>query len=204
MSCLIHFACKKLNPSRTSYRKRLNVYQVIISIGYASIDYAGLTICSKIMPINVEYGIGNKEFDNSGRVITAEYKKFLVIIVPRLKWGIQEFVQTLDARKPIVIYGDNRDRFDQSQVQYTKAGFAKGESDKMSELLALGYVDMFRHLYPDCKSAYTFWTYMGNARQWRLDHFIVLERFVSRVADKCIHQQCLDSDHCSITLYLKI
>ena len=190
--------------------------------------YAGVAIYSKIMPINVEYGIGNKEFDDSGRVITAEYEKFFLINVyvpnsgrklvnlePRMKWEqlFQEFLQKLDARKPVVVCGDMNVSHQEIDLANPKtntrnAGFTKEERDKMSELLALGYVDTFRHLYPDRKGAYTFWTYMGNARArnvgWRLDYFIVSERFVSRVVDNCIRQQCLGSDHCPITLYLKM
>lgn len=190
--------------------------------------YAGVAIYSKIMPINVEYGIGNKEFDDAGRIITAEYEKFFLINVyvpnsgrklvnlePRMKWEklFQEFVQKLDAHKPVVICGDMNVSHQEIDLANPKAntrnaGFTKEERDKMSELLALGYVDTFRHMYPDRKGAYTFWTYMGNARArnvgWRLDYFIVSERFVNRIVDNCIRQQCLGSDHCPITLYLKM
>ncbi|XP_037808918.1 recombination repair protein 1 isoform X2 [Lucilia sericata] len=190
--------------------------------------YAGVAIYSKIMPINVEYGIGNKEFDDCGRIITAEYEKFFLINVyvpnsgrklvnlePRMRWEklFQEFVQKLDSRKPVVICGDMNVSHQEHDLANPKtntrnAGFTKEERDKMTELLALGYVDTFRHLYPDKKGAYTFWTYMGNARArnvgWRLDYFIVSERFLKRVVDNCIRSQCKGSDHCPITLFLKL
>ncbi|KAI8121208.1 Recombination repair protein 1 [Lucilia cuprina] len=190
--------------------------------------YAGVAIYSKIMPINVEYGIGNKEFDDCGRIITAEYEKFFLINVyvpnsgrklvnleARMRWEklFQEFVQKLDSRKPVVICGDMNVSHQEHDLANPKtntrnAGFTKEERDKMTELLALGYVDTFRHLYPDKKGAYTFWTYMGNARArnvgWRLDYFIVSERFLKRVVDNCIRSQCKGSDHCPITLFLKL
>ncbi|XP_065357927.1 recombination repair protein 1 isoform X2 [Calliphora vicina] len=190
--------------------------------------YAGVAIYSKIMPINVEYGIGHKEFDDCGRIITAEYEKFFLINVyvpnsgrklvnleARMKWEklFQEFIKNLDARKPVVICGDMNVSHQEHDLANPKtntrnAGFTKEERDKMSELLALGYVDTFRHLYPERKGAYTFWTYMGNARSrnvgWRLDYFIVSERFIKRVVDNCIRSQCLGSDHCPITLFLKL
>lgn len=190
--------------------------------------YAGVAIYSKIMPINVEYGIGNKEFDDVGRIITAEYEKFFLINVyvpnsgrklvnleQRMKWEklFQEFVQKLNDRKPVVICGDMNVSHQEIDLANPKtntrnAGFTKEEREKMSELLALGYVDTFRHLYPERKGAYTFWTYMGNSRSrnvgWRLDYFLVSERFIKRVVDNCIRSQCMGSDHCPITLFLKL
>lgn len=190
--------------------------------------YAGVAIYSKIMPINVEYGIGNKEFDDSGRIITAEYEKFFLVNVyvpnsgrklvnleSRMKWEklFQQFIQDLDARKPVVICGDMNVSHQEIDLANPKtntrsAGFTKEERDKMTELLGLGFIDTYRHLYPERKGAYTYWTYMANARSrnvgWRLDYFIVAERFIKRIVDNCIRSQCLGSDHCPITLFLKL
>lgn len=190
--------------------------------------HAGVAIYSKIMPINVEYGIGNKEFDDTGRIITAEYEKFYLICVyvpnsgrklvnlnPRMRWEklFQAYVEELNALKPVVICGDMNVSHQEIDLANPKsntrsAGFTKEEREKMTELLALGYVDTFRHLYPERTGAYTFWTYMGNARSrnvgWRLDYFLVSERFIKRVVDNCIRTQCKGSDHCPITLYLNL
>ncbi|KRG03176.1 recombination repair protein 1 isoform X1 [Drosophila mojavensis] len=190
--------------------------------------YAGVAIYSKIMPINVEYGIGNKEFDDVGRMITAEYEKFYLInvYVPnsgrklvnlemRMRWEqlFQAYVQKLDALKPVVICGDMNVSHTEIDLANPKtntrnAGFTKEEREKMSELLALGYVDTFRHLYPKQTGAYTFWTYMSNARArnvgWRLDYCIVSERFVSRVVDNVMRSKCMGSDHCPITVFLNV
>lgn len=190
--------------------------------------YAGVAIYSKIMPINVEYGIDNDEFDSNGRVITAEYEKFflmnvyvpnsgrkLVNLEARMKWEklFQAFVQKHDDRKPIIICGDMNVSHTEIDLANPKtntrnAGFTKEEREKMTELLALGYVDTFRHFYPERKGAYTFWTYMGGARArnvgWRLDYFLVSQRFLKKVVDNCIRSQCMGSDHCPITLFLKL
>ncbi|XP_054736340.1 recombination repair protein 1 [Anastrepha obliqua] len=190
--------------------------------------YAGVAIYSKIMPINVEYGIGNKEFDSVGRMITAEYEKFFLINVyvpnsgrklvnleARMRWEklFQEYVKRLDAIKPVVICGDMNVSHQAIDLANPKtntrsAGFTQEERDKMTELLALGFVDTFRHLYPDRTAAYTYWTYMGKARSrnvgWRLDYFIVSERFTKRVLENCIRSQVMGSDHCPITLFLKM
>uniref|UniRef100_A0A0K8U5Z3 DNA-(apurinic or apyrimidinic site) endonuclease n=2 Tax=Bactrocera latifrons TaxID=174628 RepID=A0A0K8U5Z3_BACLA len=190
--------------------------------------YAGVAIYSKIMPINVVYGIDNKEFDGAGRMITAEYEKFFLINVyvpnsgrklvnleARMRWEklFQEYVKRLDAIKPVVICGDMNVSHQAIDLANPKtntrsAGFTQEERDKMTELLALGFVDTFRHFYPDRIGAYTYWTYMANARSrnvgWRLDYYIVSERFTKRVVDNCIRAQVMGSDHCPITLFLKI
>lgn len=46
------------------------------------------------------------------------------------------------------------------------AGFTQEERDGFSGLLeSVGLIDCFRHKYPELKGAYTFWSYMGNARK---------------------------------------
>jgi len=86
------------------------------------------------------------------------------------------------------------------------AGFTQEERDGMTELLSMGFVDSFRQLYPERTKAYTFWTYMMNARAknvgWRLDYFIVSERLMPKVVDNEIRSQIMGSDHCPIVLHL--
>lgn len=88
------------------------------------------------------------------------------------------------------------------------AGFSPQEREGMTTLLSYGFIDTFRHFYPDQKGAYTFWSYMGNARAknvgWRLDYFIVSERFIKNVKDNVIRSSIKGSDHCPIVLYLDI
>ncbi|KAH8412413.1 hypothetical protein KR009_001834 [Drosophila setifemur] len=190
--------------------------------------YAGVAVYSKIMPINVEYGIGSRKFDDAGRMITAEFEKFYLINVyvpnsgrklvnleARLEWEklFQLHVQRLDALKPVVICGDMNVSHMPIDLANPKAntknaGFTQEERDAMTELLSLGFVDTFRNLYPDRKGAYTFWTYMSNARArdvgWRLDYCIVSERFVSKVVEHAIRKKCLGSDHCPITIFFNV
>lgn len=86
------------------------------------------------------------------------------------------------------------------------AGFTKEERDGLTKLLSLGFIDSFRYLYPNRKDAYTFWSYMGNARSknvgWRLDYFILSERLTSKIADNAIRDKIKGSDHCPITLFI--
>lgn len=44
------------------------------------------------------------------------------------------------------------------------AGFTKEEREDFSLLLKEGFVDSFRHLYPDTTRVYTYWSYRFNAR----------------------------------------
>lgn len=88
------------------------------------------------------------------------------------------------------------------------AGFSKEERAGMDDLLGYGFVDTFRHLYPDREKAFTFWTYMGSARAknvgWRLDYSIVSENLMGKVVDSFMRPQVLGSDHCPIVLLLNI
>lgn len=78
----------------------------------------------------------------------------------------------------------------------------------MSDLLDHGFIDTFRHFYPDQEKAYTFWSYMNNNRSkdigWRLDYAIVSENFAPKVVDNIIRKEVLGSDHCPFALLLKL
>ena len=77
----------------------------------------------------------------------------------------------------------------------------------MTNLLASGFADSFRALYPEKTGAYTWWSYRFNARRnnagWRIDYFIVSNRLLPRVADQVILSQVEGSDHCPVELILK-
>ncbi|XP_055546263.1 DNA-(apurinic or apyrimidinic site) endonuclease [Wyeomyia smithii] len=190
--------------------------------------YAGVAIYSKKMPINVAYGLGDEEQDADGRLLTAEYEKFylvcvyvpnagrkLVTLPKRMRWDekFHKYLQELDAKKPVIVCGDMNVAHEEIDLANPKtnkknAGFTQEERDGMSKLLSLGFVDTFRQLYPEQKSAYTFWTYMGNARSknvgWRLDYFIASERLQKKVVDNVMRSKVYGSDHCPITLFLNI
>lgn len=190
--------------------------------------YAGVALYSKEKPLNISYGIGNKEFDTDGRLITAEYEKFYLVAayVPnagqglktlpkRMKWDkeFREYLKKLDSKKPVILAGDlnvahNEIDLANPKTNTRSAGFTQEERDAMTELLKQGFVDSFRHLYPDKTGAYTYWTYIGNARSrntgWRLDYFVLSERLVPHLCDNVIRNQMYGSDHCPITLFLNI
>jgi AP endonuclease 1 len=88
------------------------------------------------------------------------------------------------------------------------AGFTAEERSDFTRLLKLGFVDTFRHFYPEQTGAYTFWTYMGNCRTknvgWRLDYFLASTRLMKNVKDNVIRSAVLGSDHCPIVLFLNL
>lgn len=146
--------------------------------------YAGVGLLSKIKPINVKYGINNDEHDSEGRCITAEYEKFFVVCVyvpnagrklitldKRLDWNelFKKYIQELDKKKPVIICGDMNVAHEEIDLARPKtntknAGFTREERDGMTDFLKAGFEDTFRKLYPNEKDAYTFWSYMMNAR----------------------------------------
>lgn len=188
--------------------------------------YSGVALYSKTEPISVTYGIGDETHDDEGRCIIAEYDKFYVVTayVPnagrklvtldkRMEWDpkFRKCLQDLDAKKPVIMCGDlnvSHKEIDLANPKGNKknAGFTQEERDGFTDLLDAGFVDSFRHLYPDKTAQYTFWTYMGNCRArnvgWRLDYFVLSKRLVPQLCDNVIRTSLFGSDHCPITLMM--
>jgi AP endonuclease-1 len=191
--------------------------------------YSGTALFSKQEPVKVTYGIEVEKHDKEGRVITAEYDKFYFVAayvpnagrgLPRLDYRTQEwdvdfrnYLMKLDKVKPVILCGDLNVAHREIDLANPKtntrtAGFTKEEREQFSELLKCGFIDSFRHLYPDVTGAYTYWTYMSNARAknvgWRLDYFVISERLKDALCDCVIRKDVHGSDHCPITLLLHL
>ncbi|CAG2056782.1 unnamed protein product [Timema podura] len=162
------------------------------------------------------------------RVITAEYEKYflvttyvpnagrgLVTLPKRMKWDpiLQNYLKDLDTKKPVILCGDLNVAHEEIDLANPKtntksAGFTQEERDGMTSLLKQGFVDSFRLMYPDKTGAYTFWSYMGNARArntgWRLDYFILSEKLKENLCDIIIRSDVYGSDHCPVTLLLNV
>ena len=186
--------------------------------------YSSTAVFSKVKPLSVTYGINIADHDNEGRVITAEYENFYLVnvYVPnagqklvrlsyRRQWNTDflAYCQNLDSKKPVVVAGDLNVAHTEIDLANPKgntknSGFTREEREDFSTWLDSGFVDTFRHFNPDLTGAYTFWTYMANARKrnigWRIDYFVVSARFVERVAANMIREKVLGSDHCPIML----
>ncbi|MCD7975125.1 MAG: exodeoxyribonuclease III [Phascolarctobacterium sp.] len=189
--------------------------------------YSGTAVFSKKKPLSVTCGLGIEEHDKEGRVITAEYKDFYLINVYtpnaqrelmrldyRMVWEdeFRKYAVSLDKEKPVIICGDLNVAHNEIDLKNYKtnvgnAGFTYEERSKMTELLAAGFVDSFRHLYPDRKGAYSWWSYMFKARKknagWRIDYFLVSKKLSGRIEDAVICPEVMGSDHCPVGLILK-
>lgn len=188
--------------------------------------YSGTAVFTRVPPLNVTYGIGMAEHDSEGRVITVEYEPFYLVncytpnaqrelarLEYRMKWedDFRAYLLSLDAKKPVVLCGDLNVAHQEIDLKNPKtnrrnAGFSDEERAKMTELLAGGFVDTFRVLYPDVTGAYTWWSYLRRARDtnagWRIDYFIVSERLRGAVHDSRIRADVMGSDHCPVELDL--
>lgn len=185
--------------------------------------YSGTLVFTRIDPINVSYGMGIEEQDKEGRIITLEYDKFYLVTVYtpnakndlsrleyRMKWedDFKSYLKMLELTKPVVVCGDLNVAHNEIDIKNAKsnrgsAGFTDEERDKFSKLLEAGFIDTFRYLYPE-KIKYSWWSYMGHAREnntgWRIDYFVVSNNFIDKVNDSIIHDHILGSDHCPIEI----
>jgi len=188
--------------------------------------YSGTALFTKKEPVSVTYGIGVPEHDQEGRVITAEFDQYYVIVVYvpnsqreltrlayRMQWeeAFLNYVKGLDAKKPVIYCGDLNVAHQEIDLKNPKtnhknAGFTDEERNCFTKVLSNGFVDSFRYLYPEAKDAYSWWSYMGNARAknvgWRIDYFVVSEKMKDQIKEAKIHPQVMGSDHCPVELDL--
>ena len=190
--------------------------------------YSGTAIFTKKEPISVKYGIGIEEHDKEGRVITLEYEKFYIVTIytPNSKRGLErldyrqiwedevrKYLLKLNKNKPVIMCGDLNVAHKEIDLKNPKnnrgnAGFTDEERQKMTELLNAGFTDTYRHLYPTKEGAYTWWSYMGKAREknigWRIDYFIVSNDIKENIKEAKIYPEIMGSDHCPVELEIKI
>ena len=190
--------------------------------------YSGTAVFTKKTPINISLGIGIDEHDKEGRVITLEYDKFYFVdvytpnskdklarIEYRVEWedAFREYLLKLDGVKPVIVCGDLNVAHQEIDLKNPKAnrnnaGFSDQERNKFTELLDAGFVDCFRHLYPDVTERYTWWSYRFKARAtnagWRIDYFLVSERIKDSIEEFVIHDDVMGSDHCPVSLIINI
>ena len=189
--------------------------------------YSGTAFFTKQQPLNVVVGMDTPRFDCEGRTITLEFDDFYFVTsyTPNAQDGLRRidyrmdyedtlraYLTTLDKTKPVILCGDLNVAHNEIDLKNPKqnegnAGYSLQERGKMTELLSAGFADIFRRLYPDRVSAYSWWSYRGGARSrnagWRIDYFICSERFLNRIEDCVIMSDVLGSDHCPVTLYVK-
>ena len=188
--------------------------------------YSGTAIYTKVKPIEVYYGIGLRDHDTEGRVITAEFDDFyfLTVYTPnsgrglpnldyRMDWedNFRDFVNNLAEEKPVLINGDlnvAHKEIDLANPDTNRrnAGFTDEERRKFTELLESGWIDTFRYFYPDEEGAYSWWAYWRQARArnigWRIDYFLASDNMEDYLVDAKIHNEVMGSDHCPVSLVI--
>ena len=190
--------------------------------------YSGTAIFSKTEPLSVSYGIGVEEADAEGRVICAEFEQFYLVTVytpnaqrelVRIDFrmafedAFRAYLLKLHEKKPVVVCGDMNVAHKPIDLKNPKsnigsAGFSYEERGKFTELLASGFNDTFRMLYPDKEGAYSWWSYMFKSRErntgWRIDYFLVTDELTEKVQDSLILSDVMGSDHCPVELLLEV
>ena len=189
--------------------------------------YSGTAIFTKHEPIQVKYGVDEDETEEEGRIITLEYEDFYLVNVYtpnakrdlsrldyRLEWEDRmiAYLKRLDKMKPVIYCGDLNVAHEELDVKNAKSnignsGFTVEERGKMTSLLNSGFTDTFRAFHPNEPDHFTWWSYMAKVRErnigWRIDYFIVSNRFMERVKKAEIHSSVLGSDHCPVMLLVK-
>ncbi|KAF1295666.1 exodeoxyribonuclease III [Enterococcus sp. JM4C] len=190
--------------------------------------YSGTAIFAKEPALAVTYGLGIEEHDQEGRLITLEYADFYLItcytpnsqnelkrLDYRMTWEIafREYLNELKTKKPVILCGDLNVAHKEIDLKNWKtnqknAGFSPQEREKFTELLDSGFVDSFRHFYPELEGAYSWWSYRFNARAnnagWRIDYFVVSDDLTDKLTDAKIHADITGSDHCPVEVDLTI
>ena len=190
--------------------------------------YSGTAVFTKHQPLNVTYGIGIPEHDTEGRVITLEMPSFYMVCVYtpnsqdglkrldyRMQWedDFRAYLLSLDAKKPVLVCGDMNVAHQEIDLKNPKtnhmnAGFTDEEREKFTQLLGAGFTDTWRTLNPDVKDVYSWWSYRFQARAkntgWRIDYWLVSNRLFPQVTDANILTDITGSDHCPVSLELKV
>ncbi len=190
--------------------------------------YSGVATFTKPEPLQIQFGLGEERFDVEGRVVQTRYPEFVLfnIYFPngqrdqgRLDFKLDFYACLLElcdrmhaAGDRIILTGDFNTAHKEIDLKNPKqnentSGFMPIERAWIDRYLEHGFVDAFRVLYPE-EVKYTWWTYRFGARRrnigWRLDYFLISEPLMPMVEDVVIHDQVTGSDHCPVTLEIRV
>jgi len=188
--------------------------------------YSGTAVFARVPHGAPRFGMGIEHHDREGRLIALDMGDFTLVncytpnaqrgltrLDYRMQWedDFRQYLRALDDEKPVVVCGDLNVAHQEIDIKNAKAnrhnaGFTDEEREKFTLLLQSGFVDSFRHLYPDRRDAYTWWSYFGSARDknvgWRIDYFVVSEKLRDKILGAAIHPDVFGSDHCPVELVL--
>lgn len=190
--------------------------------------YSGVAVFTKIKPDNVFFGNGIMQSDAEGRVLRLDYGAISLVnaYFPsgtsgdirqtyKYQW-LDEFLEYLEAlrkeRPELIITGDYNIAHKEIDIHDPKgnknsSGFLPEERAWMDKFLAHGYADSFRHLHPEEKGHYSWWsqrfpTVRLQNKGWRIDYICVTENLKDRIVAADIYPDVKHSDHCPIYMAL--
>lgn len=190
--------------------------------------YSGVAMWTKEKPLQVTYGMGVEEHDREGRILTAEFETCYVMtcytpnsqnelkrLPYRMRWeeAFLRYIKELSGKKPLIYCGDLNVAHEEIDLKNPasnrkNAGFTDEEREKMTQVLASGFTDSFRYLYPEQRDAYSWWSYRMKARErnigWRIDYFIVSDVLRKNIREAKIHDEIPGSDHCPVELQIEL
>ena len=189
--------------------------------------YSGVATFLRNPCLACQVGMNAPIFDIEGRVITTLHPGFRLFNVyfpsgqrgmERVQYKLEFYAQLLSVcdrlhtrGEDLIITGDFNTAHMPIDLRNAKqnvrtSGFLPEERAWVQRFLDHGFVDVYRHLYPD-RVQYTWWTYRPGARErgvgWRLDYFLISRALLPRVKDVIIHEEVLGSDHCPVELLLE-
>lgn len=132
--------------------------------------------------------------------------KFLEDLIPWLK-------KLESDHGPLIVVGDYNIAHTEIDIHdpvsnKDSSGFKPEERAWMSKFLASGFVDTFRAFHPTDKDQYSWWSFRQNSRArnkgWRIDYICVSQSLESKLEGAAIHPNIFGSDHCPISLDIRL
>jgi len=189
--------------------------------------YSGVAVYSKKEPIDVTLSMGMESFDAEGRFMELDFGDFVLFNVyfPNGKSGPERlrfkmdfydaFLERLDSLRKrqnrLVFVGDVNTAHNEMDLARPKenskvSGFLPIERAWIDRVVSQGYVDTFRHFYPDTVK-YSWWDLKTRARDrnigWRIDYVFVTREMLESVKDAVILTDVMGSDHCPVGVELE-
>ncbi|MDR3214755.1 MAG: exodeoxyribonuclease III [Bacilli bacterium] len=190
--------------------------------------YSGTLVLTKQKPLNCHVALCSDTHPQEGRVLVLEYHDFYLVnvYVPNSQRGLtrlayrmiweddfNRYLNELKQHKPVIVCGDLNVAHQAIDLANPKqnernAGFTIEERTKFSKLLASGFIDSYRYLYPQQQAAYSWWSYMNKARErnigWRIDYFCLSDNLKDKLNEASIYPDIMGSDHCPISIEIDL
>ncbi len=221
---------KLQEDQRTDEMIHLGPYQSFWGYSTVKKGYSGVASFTRVTPLAVKTEFSRPEFDGEGRIIQMDFEEFILFNIyfpngqmsdERLAYKLDfydfflEYARQLRAEgKSLIITGDFNTAHNEIDLKNPgpnsdRSGFLRIERDVLDKMVSQGYVDTFRHFYPDTVK-YSWWSYRFNARKnnagWRIDYFFVTQDLVEkkRVVSAFIDNDIFGSDHCPVGIEIEI